>query len=106
MDDESSLIRTLAYSAFAALGGLLGHFVRAVEKRQKIYLWRAVLEGVSAGFVGLLMLFLCDAMGLSKQWTGVIVGVSGWLGPSATIRLLELLVRRKLNLNSDQEGSK
>jgi hypothetical protein len=63
---------------------------------------RAALEGVAAGFVGLLMLFMCDEMGMSKQWTGVIVGVAGWMGPSATMRVLDTIIRRRLNIKLEE----
>jgi hypothetical protein len=103
MDDELWWQRAFAYSSFAALGGMLGHMIRTIDKQRKISYGRAVLEGCAAGFFGLLMLFTCDAMEFSKQWTGVIVGVSGWMGPSATIRILEVLIRRKLNVNVTEE---
>lgn len=94
--------RAFAYSSFAALGGMLGHMVRTLDKQKKINFGRAALEGIAAGFVGLLMLFTCEAMAMSKQWTGVIVGLSGWIGPSATMRILELIVRRRLGVKTDE----
>lgn len=103
MENELWWQRAIAYSSFAALGGMLGHMIRTLDKQQKINYARAALEGVAAGFVGLLMLFTCDAMGMSKQWTGVIVGVAGWMGPSATIRVLELIVKRRLNVSNTEE---
>lgn len=76
----------------------MGYLLRTINSRQKIKWSRAALEGGAAGFVGLLMLFVCQAMGLSEQWTGVIVGVSGWLGANVTIRMLESIVLKKLGI--------
>jgi hypothetical protein len=99
MNDEWGWwVRALAYATFAALGGVMGHLMRTVDGKRKIHWGRACLEGAAAGFVGLLMLFLCEANGLGQQWTGVIVGVSGWLGASGTIRMLETIVRKKLGI--------
>lgn len=106
MDDNelSWWLRALGYAAFAAFGGVMGHLMRIVDGKEKINWARACLEGVAAGFVGLLMLFACDALSVGPQWTGVIVGVSGWLGASVTIRLLETLVRKRLGIDSNPKG--
>jgi hypothetical protein len=105
MDENSALMwwmRAIAYAAFASLGGALGHLMRTFDKAT--FSWaRCILESLAAGFVGLLMLLACQALGLSEQWTGVIVGVSGWLGANATIRMLEALVRKKLGLDPSAE---
>lgn len=100
--DENSIVtwwlRAIAYTAFASLGGALGHLMRTFDKTT--FSWaRCTLESLAAGFVGLLMLLVCQAMNLSEQWTGVIVGVSGWLGANATIRMLETIVRKRLGLD-------
>ncbi len=97
--------RAAAYAMFAAVGGILGHLMRILDKKHTVSWARAVLEGIAAGFVGILMLFICDASSLSAQWTGVIVGVSGWMGASASIRLLEILVRRRLNVQSPEDNT-
>lgn len=94
-------LKMLAYALFAAMGGILGHVMRAMDNRQKINKWRAALEGIGAGFVGLLVLFTCTAMNMSDQWTGVIVGVSGWMGANASIRILESLVYKKLGISQN-----
>lgn len=79
----------------------MGHLMRTIDRHEKINWKRAVVEGAAAGFVGLLVLLTCQAMQLSDQWTGVIVGVSGWLGANATIRLLEAVVFNKLGITKD-----
>lgn len=97
-------LKALLYASFAALGGLLGHIMRAFDKKERIIWIRAILEGISAGFAGVLMMLTCNAFGLSEQWTGIIVGVTGWLGAQATIRLLEQLVYKKLAINNHEHN--
>jgi hypothetical protein len=92
-------IQAFAYAAFAAFGGFMGHLVRTVENGRAISWGRAFLESASAGFVGLIVLMMCQAMELSMQWTGVIVGMAGWLGASATIRLVERVAYKKLGID-------
>lgn len=94
-------IRAAAYTAFSAVGGMLGFIMRAIDGKQTFKFWRCLVEGAAAAFVGLLVLMICEAMNLSPQWTGVIVGVCGWLGASATIRMLESVVRSKLGASPD-----
>jgi hypothetical protein len=96
--------KAFAYAAFASFGGVMGHLLRTIDKSEKINWGRAALEGCSAGFVGLLVLFACQAMNLSEHWTGVIVGVGGWLGASTTIKMLESLVRKRLGIEGDQSN--
>lgn len=98
-DPQFSWIRILAYASFAALGGFMGHLMRTLDSREKLIWSRAALEGIAAGFVGLLVLFACQAMHLSEEWTGVIVGVCGWLGASGSIRMLETLIYKKLGID-------
>lgn len=96
-------IKAGAYVAFSAVGGMLGFLMRSVDGKQPFRIWRCLLEGAGAAFVGLLVLLICQAMNLSPQWTGVIVGVCGWLGASATIRMLESVVRNKLGASPNAE---
>lgn len=98
-------IKAAAYATFAALGGMLGHFVRSIHKNEKISWSRSFVEAFAAGFVGIIVLFMCQAMQLSEQWTGVIVGVAGWLGASATIAMLESVVRKKLGIDEASRDS-
>jgi hypothetical protein len=95
---EEWWIKATAYIAFSSVGGVLGHLMRTIDKKESINMGRCLVEGMSAGFVGLLVLLVCQAMELGEQWTGVIVGVSGWLGASATIRMLEGLMHNRLGV--------
>lgn len=87
-----------AYAIFAAFGGMMGYLLRAIDGGHSVTWWRAAIEGLSAGFVGLLVLFACQAMHLDEPWVGVIVGVSGWLGANSTIHWLEVVAQRKLGI--------
>ncbi len=97
-------IKVIAFCLLSAIGGSLGYLMRTIDSRKKIKWQRVLLEGAAAGFVGLIIMLLCLAAGLSYQWTGVVVGVSGWLGASATIRLIELHVFKKLGLDKIQDA--
>lgn len=91
--------KTLVFILLASIGGLLGHLMRVVESGGKVR-WRiACLEMLSSGFVGYLALMVCKAVGLSYEWTGVTVGVLGWVGASASVLLLERLVKRRFGIN-------
>lgn len=98
MLNDNWWVRAAAYAGFSAVGGMIGFTMRALDGKQPqpFSFWRCMVEGAAAAFVGCLVLLICEAMNLSPQWTGVIVGVCGWLGASATIRMLESLIRNKL----------
>lgn len=82
----------------------MGHVMRIIDKEERLSWGRAAIEGAAAGFVGLLFVLICQEFNLSDQWTGVIVGVAGWLGANASIRLLENIVRKKLGIDKTGES--
>lgn len=94
--DEKWWTRLTAYLTLAVVGGMLGHALRTLDKGEKLSWVRSILEGLAAGFAGLLIFLMCRATGISEEMTGVIVGVGGWLGASATIRRIEPLVFQNL----------
>ena len=95
-----AVFRMMIYAAFSSIGGILGYLMRMLEHGSPIKLPMAIVEGLASGFVGLLMYMLCHQLALSQEWTGVIVGVSGWLGANATLRILELIVYKKLGIGT------
>lgn len=96
------LQKVLMYVSLAVIGGALGHVMRTADGG-RIRWGRVLLEAASAGFVGFLMLLMCNAYGLADEWTGLLVGVSGWLGANTSIGLLEKVVYNKLGLSNDAD---
>lgn len=106
MEDPRVLwwIQTLGYAFFAAVGGLMGYSLRTINTGQKIQWSRALMEAVASAFVGVLILFMCQALKFGPEWTGAIVGMAGWLGANVTISLLERVVRKKLGIDDRAPG--
>lgn len=103
-DPKVSLIEIVLHGVFAVGAGLLGHLMRLVEGGTRFRLLNAVVEALSAGFVGILVLLACKASGVDTLWTGVIVGVLSWMGASASIRVLESAVYRRLGLTKPRRA--
>lgn len=94
-------VKSAIFALLSSIGGALGYIMRSLDKDVPVSFTRAMVEGMAAGFVGLLVMLMCNATNMSDQWTGVIVGVAGWLGANASIRMLERLVFKKLGLSGD-----
>ena len=90
--------KTIIFVLLAMIAGLLGHLMRVVERGGKVKWLVAGLEACASGFVGFLATLMCKAMGLSYEWTGVIVGLLGWLGAAASVKIIEKVVRRRLGI--------
>ena len=101
-EDTLTLLQALkgaALAAFAAVAGFLGYVLRMLDAHTSVSYARAFIEAGSSALVGLLTMWVCEALGLSTQWTAVSVGISGWLGANASIQVLQRLVWSKLGLN-------
>lgn len=96
-------VKAFLYSCFAALGGLLGHLFRSLDNGRKVSLYESCVRSVGAAFSGFLVFLMCNAWGIDEAWTGVVVGVFGWLGADVTIVFLERIVFEKFGLKSKKE---
>lgn len=97
------LAEALFYFVFAGFAGAIGYALRQLNSNLPV-LWKRVwLEAAGAAFVGFLVYQLCLALDLSREWTGVVVGVCGWLGSSATISMLEPIIHRVLGANHNAD---
>lgn len=104
-DEHTWWLKMAAYTGLAWIGGALGYVMRTLDKGVRPSVARAIVEASAAAFAGVLFYLACSAANFSHEMTGVIVGVSGWLGASASIRLLEPLVKKKMGVPNDQRPS-
>ena len=102
----STWLTEAGYAMLAAIGGLLGHVMREHDRGNSLNWVRAAFEAASSGFIGILVMMACFAVGLSPLWSGFIVGIFGWLGADASIRVIDQYVYRKwgikLRANTDK----
>lgn len=105
-NNEFNIIEILQFAGFSAMGGLLGYLMRQATREQPIKLSRATLEAVASGFIGIVMMFLCHAIGLPWYWSGAVVGVLGWLGAEASIVVIARVIRGKVGLDLIPEKEK
>ena len=96
-------VKSVIMVAFASVAGFLGYVMRSFDNRARVLWTRAVIESMAAGFVGALTLLMCGAMGLSDQWTGVTVGVAGWLGANASMGVLSRVVFKRLGIEQNKD---
>jgi LydA holin phage, holin superfamily III len=108
MDQEPNyiFIKIVLFSAFAAFGGFVRYLFSSIEKGTTISFAAALIETCAAGFVGALMAMACAALKIDEMWIGVISGVSGWLGATATIGMLKNIISPILGLKDDKDVSK
>ncbi len=94
----SEWLTSLGYAALAAVAGLLGHIMRELDAGRQLNPLRVVAETLGSGLVGFLVMLLCRAMGFDPLWSGFVVGIFGWLGASASIRIVERIAYGKLGV--------
>jgi hypothetical protein len=102
--EDNAILRALFYTLFAAVGGAMGYIMRNLDSGTPIRWSIVALQGVAAGFVGMLVYMLCLELSLSSYWTGIIVGVFGWIGANATIMVLQKLIYKKLGLEGEPKA--
>lgn len=94
--EKVTIVETLLFTCMSGVGGILSYCLRCMEGGEKPSIGRCILEGLSSAFVGLLAMFACKAMNIDWYWSGVIVGVFGWIGATASITFLRNILKRKM----------
>ena len=87
-------LSTVLLILLACTGGMLGAVVRMVDGKEKINWFVVMVETAASGFSGVIVMLLCQQLTLNLQWTGIIVGVCGWVGGRTTMLWLEKRVRK------------
>ncbi len=104
--EKVTIMETVIMASFGAIGGMLSYLMRTLNKDQKPEVSKFIVEGLSSGFVGLLAMLMCKAMSVDPLWSGVIVGVFGWVGAEASIAILSRVIRQRLGVdNGNNKGS-
>lgn len=98
-----SWVEVAIFVAFASVGGVLGYLMRATGRKEPVSPPRTILEGLSAGFFGAVMLLVCRASNLDWLWSGAVVGVFSWLGAEATAVAVIRFIKRKLGIDLDPQ---
>lgn len=88
--DRDSLLASAAQAGLAAVGGLIGGLMR----KEYATIRESIIGACGAGFVGLLVAKFCHGSGMSDDTTFVCVAVSGWLGATRTIDVLQRALAR------------
>lgn len=101
-EDWKTFIRLLLFILLAWVAGFLGDIMRQMDANTPIKWSRTLVKSASAALTGLLILFICISLDLSAWWTGAIVGLCGWLGADATIRIIEKFVFDKLGISKKE----
>lgn len=104
--EKVTVLEIITMSAFGGVGGMLSYLMRTLNADKQPKFGKLVVEGLSSGFVGLLAMLACKALGADPLWSGVVVGVFGWVGAEASIAILARLVRQRLGVdNGNSKGS-
>lgn len=97
-------LKVAAHAVFAAFAGAMGYLMRAMDGGHRAKKRAVLINCLAAGFVGILVMFICQELGVSQKWTLVTTGVFGWLGAGASIKLIEGMVFRKLGITKSSSS--
>jgi len=75
----------------AVLFAIAGRLARLLNNKNRARLKRSAVlaELFLGGFIGIMLLMFVRTVGLSSDWTGLVCGMAGWIGP----RMLDALVK-------------
>ena len=105
-DGKLTIIEALLFAIFAGVGGMLSYLMRTYKLKVKPAFSQAIVEGLSSAFVGVIAMMACKAMDVDIYWSGVIVGVFGWLGAETSIVILAKLVKGRLGIDDSCKPKK
>jgi predicted CDP-diglyceride synthetase/phosphatidate cytidylyltransferase len=102
-DPTSYSLLTYAWVIGLSITGGIVSFLRKVREgvARPFNLLELIGEAVTAGFVGVLTFWLCEASQLDPLLTAFLVGISGHMG-NRLIYQFEQLLERKLDLTPDE----
>ena len=96
----TTLMQHLWAVGIGSSGGLAAYLTQVAQSKSKFNWFELAASLVGSGFVGLLGMYLCQALELKESWTGVLVGVFGALGFNTARAIVASLVSRRLGVSN------
>lgn len=97
-NSAEAIIKEAVLFLVAVLGSVLGYVSRTWGVNKAVKYSRIGFSTLSAVFMLLLLRALCSALGLSWEWTVVVVGFFSWMGTEITMVFIEKLIHKHLGI--------
>jgi hypothetical protein len=97
------LLRAAVFTVFAGVGGLLAYLLRCLNSGEKAHFGRAMIEMLSSGFFGAVMILACMSFKVDIYLAGALAGVFGWLGAEASMLFIKKLINKRFGIKSDEK---
>ncbi|AXI83019.1 phage holin family protein [Xylella taiwanensis] len=94
---DMPLWKELFCVGLAMMAGTLGYCMRTLDEGGKLLCSRVLVETLSAGLVGLCVMWGCDALDMSQSITFATVGVSGLIGTSNSLEFIQHCISPKMS---------
>lgn len=91
----------LVLSLFSVVGGLLGSAMRTADLKQPFRKGMWLAEGLTAGFVGMIVMLIGMGAGWKFEYLGAACGIMGLIGSKVAIRIGKAWVIKQVGLNRD-----
>lgn len=98
MNSSETILKEASLFIIALLGSMLGYVSRTWGVSKAIKYSRLGFSALAAIFMLLLLRALCNALGLSYEWTVVVVGFFSWMGTEITMTFLEKIIHKHLGI--------
>lgn len=111
LDPKWDWSNILLFAILSIVGGSLGYTMRTLDANEKLSFYRVALEGLSAGFIGIIAGLVCMEYGLSLGYSSAIIGVLAWMGSRATFLVARSVIAKRTGVNlggnaDDTSGTK
>lgn len=103
-EDKSWLIQCIAAVLLAAAGGPLGYLTRATDNGETVSKKALLVQTLSAAFTGCIVLLICLHFEFDMIVSGIMCGVSGWMGAMATLGLVTRQIKSKLGIKDEDKN--
>lgn len=104
--NKITIIETILFAIFAGAGGMLSYLLKSISRNEQPKVTRATIEAMSSAFVGLIAMLACKAMDIDVYWSGVIVGVFGWIGAETSMLVFTRIAKNKLGVGNNNSCKK